>query len=1036
MSLNNINTLQNYEDIRYVSYLAEQFKDTGELNTDYYIHALANLEQRNEYRYSNGIKYGILTYDTDVEYNQDNINITIPTSLKLNNVLSFDIIVNNVETYLKNSQIYNDGNNFKTLMFCKVLGTDDTSSSQNVEIQYTDIDLSSHLLIEAYRAFYLSDTIYVLLHIYATDKNDIINNNPAIQYKLKCYKLNIPSTSILRKLFNHETYNGASLPSDIMFNGEYVDINNCVEPDGLFDSLKRNCQYNIETVDNNYTIDCVYDTVDEQFIKITDMSLLSKSYHNINDLLYFNYYKIDNYITSINNDLTISYPNLLKYYSNRQFNSNVNTLKDIIARSLYMEIYNELLNDYDADELRTCSLIIPKGTQITYVSNVENSLMLHYTNDIYVFFINNSIKNKSLHKEDTSIRFEYPGLDKTILYNIVSKYNTKYSELIDNFIVIKKYTLPFIDDSHIWNINGNQTSIYASGESGGNPNILLIQTYLEDNVVYGRHLNRTDIQQNLLQYTETIKSIKYTNPATDAQEFVQYVFKIPIINQKTLDKLKYATLFAISNVAKVGENEYINVPQLTTIWSINDNNNSNESEFQMIVIDDSDPNNPMPLTIESMFGIDSYIYRKFAEYGHINNIFDDLVAIKLPRYLINGSETNVGNNYFVIERNTALDTLNSNVLPESAYNYNLVEMKLSDKLSNNAFSYATSSEYINKKKLMDMWREQNPNHASGINIIQPYKLASSVIYDELALSGNGATTSLINDAYELIQTGTSNRSETSVISHYVPNGIIYDIEDYTAEGDTTEGISNINEYIPKAYIPIVKESNILHQDSNIINRSNIMSFDNNGNIYYSYIGSSCQETNKNVVHIGTHTDSAYVLSLGTDSLSNSLTVQRDKIIKKPDTLSLDFEYSYIKSKVTNVNNLITNLSVNSFTHYTYPNSGDKLQIVRIDLTHIIDNYLGDNNKVVNSNDIDVDNDAEYVSFTQVALSNDNLINYINEMYKEQLNALNIDKDNIIINASGDLTNINISGLYIKKDNLYLFTRPLAINIVNSNLYIL
>ena len=51
---------------------------------------------------------------------------------------------------------------------------------------------------------------------------------------------------------------------------------------------------------------------------------------------------------------------------------------------------NELLNDYDADELRTCSLIIPKGTQITYVSNVENSLMLHYTDDIYVFFINNN----------------------------------------------------------------------------------------------------------------------------------------------------------------------------------------------------------------------------------------------------------------------------------------------------------------------------------------------------------------------------------------------------------------------------------------------------------------------------------------------------------------------------------------------------------------------------------------------------------------------------------------------------------------------
>ena len=57
------------------------------------------------------------------------------------------------------------------------------------------------------------------------------------------------------------------------------------------------------------------------------------------------------------------------------------------------------------------------------------------------------------------------------------------------------------------------------------------------------------------------------------------------------------------------------------------------------------------------------------------------------------------------------------------------------------------------------------------------------------------------------------------------------------------------------------------------------------------------------------------------------------------------------------------------------------------------------------------------------------------MHKEQLKALKIDIENII-NTSGDSTNININGLYIKKDNLYLFTRPLAINIVNSNLYIL
>ena len=172
MSLNNINSLQNYEDLRYVSYLAEQFKDTGELNTDYYIHALANLEQRNEYRYSNGIKFGILNYGSEKIYTVNDLVGSNVTSLILNNDLAFDITVNNVESYLKNSQIYNDGTNFKTLLFCKVLGTDNSSSSMNVEIQYTNIDLSTHMLVEAYRAFHLSDNLYVLLHIYVDEEND------------------------------------------------------------------------------------------------------------------------------------------------------------------------------------------------------------------------------------------------------------------------------------------------------------------------------------------------------------------------------------------------------------------------------------------------------------------------------------------------------------------------------------------------------------------------------------------------------------------------------------------------------------------------------------------------------------------------------------------------------------------------------------------------------------------------------------------------------------------------------------------------
>ena len=213
----------------------------------------------------------------------------------------------------------------------------------------------------------------------------------------------------------------------------------------MFEELISSCSvYSTETIENNYTLYCTYDTIDEQLLKITDVSMMSDSYNKVNELLYFNYYNINQYVRALNNDLTVTYPNVLKYYSNRQFNSNNAILKEMIAKALYNEIYSGLTKT----QKKSASLSIPAGTTITYVSNVENSLQIYYTDDIYVYFINNSDTNVKTNKNITGIKFYYSGIDKTIIYNLYTKYNTKYTELVDCFIAHKKYVLPYIDDSH------------------------------------------------------------------------------------------------------------------------------------------------------------------------------------------------------------------------------------------------------------------------------------------------------------------------------------------------------------------------------------------------------------------------------------------------------------------------------------------------------------------------------------------------------------------------------------------------------------
>ena len=1028
MPINNINTLQNYEDLRFVSYMAEQFKETGELNTDYYIHALANLEQRTEYRYSNGIKYGILTFDeNDVRdkaygvpsYSIEDFKTSTSISMTLNNELTFDIPVNNVESYLKNSSIYNNGKIFKTLMFCKILGTDTSSVVRNVEIQYTSIDLSTHTLIAAYRAFHLSDNIFVLLTV---DRARAVDGK--IYYVLKCNKLKIEQTDLLYKYFNHETYLGDSLPDATASVEDEINADNCTDEGSLFDSLLNMSIYNEETIDNNYTIICEYDTVEEQYIKIINSELLSKAYRNINDLLYFNYYKIDNYVTAINNDLTISYPNLLKYYSNRQFNSNSTILKDMIARSLFYKIYNDLINDenFSADQLKNARLEIPIGTNITYVSNVENSLMVHYTDDIYVFFINDDLKNISLHNNDTSIKFIYPGIDKTVLYNILSKYNTKYTDLIDSFIVVKKYTLPFIDDSHLWNINGNQTSIYASGESGGNPNILITRTYIgSDGDVHGIHLNRTDIQQNMLDYKLEQIAVKYKNPATDAIEIYNYVFAVPEINERTLDKLKYATLFIISDVQVSSDSnsneQYTTAPMMTTIWTISDNNTATDSSFELVRINGTNDDEDQPLTIESMFGVESYIYRKFAEYEHISNIFDDLIALKLPKHALNGSDSHPANNYLVLERNTALDKINADTSNESSYNFNAVDLKFSNNLHNKYFSYATASSFNSSNSIMEMWNN------AGNQTIRPYKIASLSIERNNAVPGSESASieersSNMFMAPRINQTGTTesiasgnNDVET------IPNGLIYDIgiENNVNYTSIINEETPLDEYIPKAFIPIIRESNVMHQDSNFINRTNIFSFNENGNIFYSYIGSSCNDKDKSVVHIGSYVQTSHVISMGTESLTSNKLNDRSSLAV-PDTLSIDLKNTCIKSSLTEIGNLQVGpeISVENIK-----NINDNLMLIRIDLHYIYDT---ETNQIITNFD-NPDNNV-----LDLTINKTNLYNYISNKYKEHFSKLRI---NLLNNDNNDTEEINKKGEKLENNNLYIFSEPIKIFIIKN-----
>lgn len=100
-----------------------------------------------------------------------------------------------------------------------------------------------------------------------------------------------------------------------------------------------------------------------------------------------------------------------------------------------------------------------------------------------------------------------------------------------------------------------------------------------------------------------------------------------------------------------------------------------------------------------------------------------------------------------------------------------------------------------------------------------------------------------------------------------------------------------NEYIPNYNVPVFDMSEFLQRDSNIINRQNILSFDNYGVTYYGYIGTSFDNFDKATFHIGT---GKHNINLGEYSLTNSKSKTQ---LQEHNKLSLDFNITDVVGRL-------------------------------------------------------------------------------------------------------------------------------------------
>ena len=197
------------------------------------------------------------------------------------------------------------------------------------------------------------------------------------------------------------------------------------------------------------------------------------------------------------------------------------------------------------------------------------------------------------------------------------------------------------------------------------------------------------------------------------------------------------------------------------------------------------------------------------------------------------------------------------------------------------------------------------------------------------------------DIYK-IAIGTDNKYLKINNGNYVTNSLYQYV--------VNNKINYYNEYIPNYNIPVFDMSEFLIKDINTMNKYNIISFDYNGNMYYSYLGTS-HESDKNILTLGTHTTN---INLGENTLANKQTKSNFKI---QDTFNINFNNINANGLLTVNNDAIINGNIHVHKFEWNVNTINNKKIISTQFIPKFEYYVfGGNNYII----LNINNLAEDV----------------------------------------------------------------------------
>lgn len=1053
--------MQNPDDIQYDKYTEE-----------YLIQALANLGQRigikgDSIAYKsfnfNDILLASTTYDAAkyvgyIEYNKnsnsdsvnaifgvankENLNdtIIIDTSKNIDDVhifeteLTFSIPISGIAKYAKNSICINDDNELTLMLAGKKIGYEDNEDNNTV-LMYYKFNISTNQLVCCYKLFYggtadNGDNYYYLLNVNneSTASNSLTNN-----YKFNIYTFNSSifvneyQNNIYKKnfedLFNFNNYSYGNTNKFSIINKDYANISELLK---YYENLDFESNSAISIILNsnknilynsliNQNINLKYNTNKNELLSCTDedqnklnelTEYYSKEYNdlNVNEELFY-----------INEDINKLYVDIFKYYNEKRYLESKKTL----VKNILLKIYERSI-DYKTTLGKR--LYIPLTYEFHYICNSNNELNIYYSNNIYIAYIDlDNVDLKSFWEINNNLVFDYDELSKLKIYNFEITYNKQYDDLI-NYISIKDiYTMPYINANNNWNINDSDTSISAIGKDAGNPNIIII--YNKDRVhesdsesnISNKYelLSSISNQENILKSTFEERWFNVNNALFENiyDSEVKCCAWVPTINNLNYEYFKDSIILSISELDCLEYDEYkenYKGTYILTLWHLVDN----DGEIQFDYIKSSDSNNALALgsTVNLLNELsDSSIGNLNSQdlillKAIISNVAQENLNIKLNNWLIiknKQSEEYTSDNYnndlnAILEYDDTVKIKNNHILHEHSAN-----RYISD-INNISVTNVLYPRYEHKIETV--------NTSSEINVIKNVLMPVSERSSKITVNGN-----LITNIEALIEKLEYNKIQSTEI-----------VDEVITKESAVLSKSNNNyfEYIFNSNVPTLDYKEIFNRNFNLLNRLNIISIGENGQLYNAFIGSSPNELNKNILHIGS---SKMNINVGDETLINE--VDRDKF-NTHDTVSIDFDNIILNSKTIEAkSNIKKPYNVNNVKYYTF--TSDIITHNNITLLDtIIDNYNSEhviislsNSLIAKLKNYETNDYDYYISINQLFENEENLdINLyqnVNIQTKNNSDVLSISYDNN--SKTYHFIKINKDNILVENDNLIYST---------------